>query len=253
MSQEKGQKICAGRPGREVARDMENSDHLIMDTLIHVQFHALVHLVIMVVLEVVVAPGRTLPLLEDAVTTRSLLVEGLLIDPDHPGILHAVMEMPIDHILRNTMIEMKLQMGELIVQLRKHEIREVFQGDCQDHHLDLGLDLLMCLPHEVDDEQWHDDEMGSLLRLDQLWFEDLQNDYIYYACPFSFSICDNQNLKYVDFVLLLTDESTAFSCDVCLCSYFIRGYFEIISVGIERDSSRLKPKGPAFMALCLVV
>ena len=68
--------------------------------------------------------------------------------------------------------------GELIVQLRKHEIREIFQGDCQDHHLDLDLDLLMCLPHEVDDEQWHDDEMGSLLRLDQLWFEDLQNDYI---------------------------------------------------------------------------
>lgn len=136
---------------------MEDDGHLIIDAPVHVQFRAHARPVIILLLRGAVAPGPTPPLLGDVMTTLLHPVEGLSTALDRQGI-PLVVEMIADRIPLITTIEMHLQMGKPSMSTRREEVGEIPQGDCQGHHLALGLDPLTGCRLEADD-RWHDESI----------------------------------------------------------------------------------------------
>ena len=138
----KGRRRCAKGLGLESHQAMGEDDHLIMG--VHVLVLAL-H-AIHQVLEVDTAQGPIL-LHQDSEATLFHREEGAETTQDHPKIFHhcETVIMIADHILQvMTMVldQLKTPMGNLCAKIRTEEITGGLLIEHQDHHLDLGPDLL---------------------------------------------------------------------------------------------------------------
>lgn len=157
--QGKDLKICAVELESENHQDMEVGDP-ITDDLGLVQYHVLLLLVTLLVLEVVIVQGLILLRQNVELTTPSPQVEGMQTTQDHQenpqksDIVTAVAG-HILQVMRMMLTKIKMAMGirrKLCTSLMKH----VHTGgllhldELQDHLLDLDLGLLICHPGAAD-------------------------------------------------------------------------------------------------------